>query len=135
MSPTPVPGGAAGSVKNNGDQRSHRRYPVDLEVHYKLLKQRRVVCVGTGRIFNVSQGGVFFKADEVLPVDSLVELSVTWPSGVEEPWPTKLLISGRIVRSEARGAAIQTEHYEYRTSGPRPVEGVVPKNEVQSFVA
>ena len=101
------------------DQRSHRRYPITLELEYKLLNKGRVERSGFGRTLNISSRGVLFDADDLLSASGRVELTIPWPFLLEGICRLKLVMRGRIVRSDGDGIAIRTEHYEFRTSGTR----------------
>jgi hypothetical protein len=101
----------------NGDQRSHRRHPVTLELEYKLFKRGRVVQLGSGRTLNVSSGGVLFEANEALALDGLIELIISWPAFLEGICPLKLVMRGRVVRNDdSNQVAISVTHHEFRTA-------------------
>src|SRR5579864_4703046 len=101
------------------DQRLSRRYPITLEIEYKLLRKGRVERLGLGRTLNVSSGGVLFETSEVLPVGSSIELLMQWPFLLEGVCPLKLVIHGSVVRSDSKGVAIRNKHHEFRTAGAR----------------
>lgn len=103
----------------NADQRLHQRYPIILNVDYKLLVKGRVERLGSGRSRNISSGGVFFEVDETLPVQGRVELAMDWPFLLEGVCALKLVMRGRIVRSDATGIAVKIAHHEFRTAGRR----------------
>ena len=62
------------------EKRSHRRYPITLDVQYELVHGSRLTRFGTGRTVNISSGGVFFETKDDLPTHGLVELIMDWPS-------------------------------------------------------
>jgi hypothetical protein len=100
-----------------GDRRSDRRYPLELELRYKLLRRRRVLETGSGRTLDISSGGIRFEADRPLPAGLSVELSVTWPVLLRNVAPLQLVVSGRIVRSESNQVSIRMVQHEFRTQG------------------
>lgn len=100
------------------ERRSKRRYPISLDVHYKVLKHRRVERFGSGRTLNISSGGILFEADGVLPASGPIELALNWPFLLHGSCNLKLVIRGRIVRSEAKSVAVRAEFHEFRTTGP-----------------
>ncbi len=108
----------------NADQRSHQRYPIILNVEYKLLIKGKVERLGSGRSRNISSGGIFFEVDETLPMSGRVELAMDWPFLLEGVCALKLVMRGRIVRSDTKGIAVKIAHHEFRTAGvrsrPRP---------------
>jgi len=107
------------SESYRADQRLNRRYPLALEIEYKLLRKGRVERLGLGRTLNVSSGGVLFEAKEALPAGSSVELLMHWPFLLEGVCPLKLVIHGSVVRSDGKGVAVQSKHHEFRTAGVR----------------
>src|ERR1700676_3366999 len=104
---------------NRSYQRLSRRYPIALEIEYKLLRKGRIERLGLGRTLNVSSGGVLFEANESLPAGSSIELLMRWPFLLEGVCPLKLVIHGSVVRSDSRRIAVRTKHHEFRTAGAR----------------
>jgi hypothetical protein len=45
----------------------------------------------------------------------MVELSVNWPARLDGTCPLQFVATGRVVRAEARRAAVRIERYEFRT--------------------
>jgi PilZ domain len=100
-----------------GDRRRDRRYELQLDVKWKLIRRRRVLDTGTGQTIDVSSGGILFDAGRHLPEGLNVELSITWPVLLHNVAPMQLLASGRIVRATGRRIAMQTLQHEFRTAG------------------
>ena len=100
-----------------GDRRQDRRYELQLDVKWKLIRRRRVLDTGTGQTIDMSSGGILFDAGRHLPEGLNVELSITWPVLLHNVAPMQLKASGRIVRSTGRKVAIQTTAHEFRTAG------------------
>jgi hypothetical protein len=101
------------------DLRVHGRYPIALELQYKVLSKGRVERQGFGTTVNISSGGVLFEADKQLPDSGIIELAMNWPFLLDGVVTLKLVMSGRIVRTEAKAIAIKAEHHEFRTAGTR----------------
>ena len=76
--------------------------------------------VGAGKTFNISSGGIFLQTGGALPTGGEIELLMQWPFFLDSGCPLKLVVQGRIVRSDANGIAVQTLRHEFRTS-KRPV--------------
>jgi hypothetical protein len=100
-----------------GDRRADRRYELQLDVKWKLIRRRRVLDTGTGQTIDMSSGGVLFDAGRHLPEGLNVELSITWPVLLHNVAPMQLMASGRIVRANGKKIAIQTTAHEFRTVG------------------
>lgn len=101
----------------SGDRRQDRRYRLQLDLKWKLIRRRRVLDTGTGHTLDLSSGGILFDAGRHLPEGLNVELSVTWPVLLHNVAPMQLAIYGRIKRCNGRLIAVQTNQHEFRTSG------------------
>jgi hypothetical protein len=112
------------------EQRSHQRYPIELEVEYRVLSKGRSQHHGSGKTRNISSGGVLFEALGSAPEGTSIELMLSWPFLLEGVCPLRLVMRGRIVRSDVRGIAIQSNYHEFRTAGSRK-----PKFRQSNFVA
>jgi len=138
MSPTPALKRPAVSIDaRRADPRSHPRYPIALELRYKLLRRGRVEYLGAGRTLNMSSGGVLFertdqasKTSESALAGGIVELAVSWPFLLGDTCNLKLVMRGQIVRSESKLLAMKIDRYEFRTagSGLRDAAEVLPKD-------
>ena len=109
--------GSAGGDQIAGDRRQDRRYQLQLELKWKLIRRRRVLDSGTGHTIDVSSGGLLFDAGRHLPQGLNVELSIAWPVLLHNVAPMQLVANGKIVRSSSRHVAIQTVTHEFRTVG------------------
>jgi len=113
------------SETHRGDQRVNERYPITLELQYKLLNKGRVEHLGIGRTLNISSGGVLFEADALLPATGPIELAMSWPFLLEGICNLKLVMRGRIVRCDTNSKviAVRAEHHEFHTAGVRSPKG------------
>jgi hypothetical protein len=101
----------------SGDRRNKRRYPLDLAVQYKVVKNYLVTATGSGRALNMSSKGIAFKVNETFRPGTYLELSVSWPVLLNGRCPMKLVVEGRVVRSGSEGTVISMDRYEFRTQG------------------
>jgi c-di-GMP-binding flagellar brake protein YcgR len=106
----------------SGDRRARRRYDVDLKVHYRVLRQDQVVRTGSGKTFNISGGGIACQLDETLKPGSKIELSIAWPVMLNQNCALKLVVTGKIIRSDSSLTALRMKGYEFRTQGVRPIQ-------------
>ena len=135
MSPAPALAQSARLLQTHRtDQRIHRRYPITLEVEYKLLSKGRVERMGVGKTLNVSTGGVLFEATDPFPTGSAIEVMMSWPFLLEGVCPLKLAIRGRVVRCDTQGVAIVTKHHEFRTAGARSAKIRQSSEKVRSLM-
>ena len=100
-----------------GERRQDRRYHLQLELKWKLIRRRRVLDTGTGQTVNLSSGGILFDAGRHLPEGLNVKLSIAWPVLLHNVAPMQLVAAGKIVRGDGRRVAIQTVQHEFRTAG------------------
>jgi len=109
------------SEEQRFDQRANGRYPIALEVQYKLLRGDRVLRMGCGKTLNISSGGVLFETDELLPPTGIVEVAIQWPFLLRKVCSLKLVMRGRIVRRDyhSRATAVRAQSHEFRTAGIR----------------
>jgi hypothetical protein len=99
------------------ERRSRERFPLALPVEYRLLgKNER--C-GSGKICNISSTGALIEVAERQHFSGSIELMVSWPCLLDDACALKLVMKGRVVRSEGRGVAIETKQHEFRTAGLR----------------
>lgn len=109
MSPDPAPV-LAGFAST--DRRIDRRYPVSLELSYRIPKNNQV---GVGRTINMSSGGICFCHTESLVPGTKLEVALEWPFPLNGTCPLKMCISGRVLWNDRRRTAIKILRYEFRT--------------------
>jgi hypothetical protein len=98
------------------DRRAADRFPIEREVHYKVLSKKRIDEVGTGRTVNMSSNGILFTSEHILLPGRRLEVSVSWPAQLNNQTPLKLVARGRVIRFDGGLAAIEIQQYEFRTS-------------------
>ena len=104
----------AWAVNNSEDQRATRRYPIRLDVEYRLPNEKRT---GSGTTLNVSSGGILFQTEEPLPAVGTIEISLKWPFALDGGCALKLVMRGKIVRRDSTGIAVKVRQHEFRTAG------------------
>lgn len=104
----------------SGERRNDRRYDLQLQLRWKLIRRRRILESGMGHTIDLSSGGICFDAGRRLPVGLNVELSIYWPVLLREVAPLQLLVSGRVVRSDDHRTAFRMVQHEFRTAGSSP---------------
>ena len=109
-----------------GDRRSDRRYPILLNLRWKLIHRKRVLDTGVGSTRDLSSGGILVDTDRPLPKGFDVELAISWPVLLHNVAPMQLVAQGRIVRSERDRFAIRMTQHEFRTAGTPANHGTAP---------
>lgn len=101
---------------STGERRSSDRFPISRELRYKIL-ERRGQTVGKGTTLNMSSSGVYFTTEHNLLPGQKIEIAVSWPAQLDNKCSLKFLARGRVVRAEHGRAAVEIDHYEFRTTG------------------
>ena len=104
-----------GSGKKQAERRRKSRFPISRELRYKLMENDRMVAEGEGETINIGSGGVSFVAGRPLKTGTFVELSISWPAMLDENTRMRLVVYGRLVRSDDETAVCTVEKYEFRT--------------------
>jgi len=104
------------------DRRRSGRFPVLTELDFKVLGRNGAGQTGTGRVLDVSGGGILFQSEKPLDVGTRVKLSIPWPVRLNQQCNLKLLAEGRVVRSHNKGVAVEFEKWEFRTQGSRALK-------------
>lgn len=112
--PTSVQAALVRADEVSVDLRANRRYPIRLEVEYKLLSEP---LTGFGVTLNVSSGGILFETENRLPDYGSIEMSLKWPFLLDGGCALKLVMRGRIVRSDETSTAVKITQHEFRTAG------------------
>jgi hypothetical protein len=100
------------------DRRTKARFPLHRELRYKLLQTNGGrVQAGSGHTLDISSAGIAFAIDREVPVDTYVELSISWPVLLHNDCPMQLIVYGRMVRSGSGRSVCSVDKYEFRTKG------------------
>jgi len=102
------------------DRRHPERYPMERQVRYQVLGKRGIEATGEGKTVNLSSRGVLFTCRHELQRGRRVELYISWPVLLNDECALKLVVRGRVVRSEEGRAAIEIQQHEFRTQSANP---------------
>jgi hypothetical protein len=97
------------------ERRGKLRFPMQRDLRYKLLKDGAMIESGVGETVDVGSGGIGFSIGRELAPGSFIELSISWPVLLEESCPMRLIVFGRVVRSDSGKCACTIDKYEFRT--------------------
>jgi hypothetical protein len=103
-------------INGKGERRTSDRFPINRELRYKVLDRRGTIS-GKGLTVNMSSSGLLFTTEHKLLPGQKVELAVSWPAQLDHRCALKFLARGRVVRTESGRAAVEIDHYEFRTAG------------------
>jgi len=102
-------------IRRGSERRNKHRFAIEREVLYKIEKDGLVIAVGSGQTLNMGSGGVAFAAQSRLQPGAFAELSISWPMLLNESCPMRLIVFGRILRTQGRKVACTVDKYEFRT--------------------
>jgi hypothetical protein len=98
------------------DRRSSRRYPIALELEWKLFNRKRLRDAGAGTTIDLSSGGILFESDHKLAAPGFMELAITWPVRPNDVLPMQLKVIGRVVRVSGTRVAIRIKQHGFATA-------------------
>ena len=99
------------------EKRKSSRFPVQQDLQYRAIDHSDGKLTGAGLTLDMSGSGIRFSIQERIPLGRIVEVSVDWPVRLGGTCPLKMVLVGRVVRSEANWAALSILQYEFRTKG------------------
>jgi len=100
----------------HGDERRGKfRFPMERDLRYKLLKDGATLESGIGLTVDVGSSGIGFSVGRDLAPGNFIELSISWPVMLQDSCAMRLIVFGRVVRSDKGKSACTVDKYEFRT--------------------
>lgn|SRR5579883_230644 len=100
------------------DRRAKNRYPLELYIRFRLLSGRSRFW-RAGRTVNLSSGGVLVHLRQTshddITAGQRIEISINWPSLLDERVPLQLVARGRVHRLGESFFAATFERHQFRT--------------------
>lgn len=97
-----------------GERRLADRYPVDVDLVYKILGTTNAGDSGSGRVLNLSSTGLIAECWPALQADLDVELIVTWPAQHGKGAGLKLHATAHTVRTDGTCTALRIDASAFR---------------------
>jgi len=104
------------TAMDQSDRRSNQRYPIRLEIEYKV-PDGNGGQKGFGRTINIASRGLLLDISPPLPIRGPIELSINWPFLLDGSIPLKLLMYGEIVRVSGSRIAVRVTGHTFHTAG------------------
>ena len=79
---------------------------MNLDVHFKVRKDGKLIEGGDGKIQDVSRAGMFFESDAVIPPGTVLRLIVAWPIRFQGKTRLDWIVDGVVLRSGPSGTAV-----------------------------
>ena len=100
------------------ERRLDCRYGFDQPLLFSL-RQHCTASLGAGHTIELGAGGLLFQSD-CPPLDgALIQVEIIWPFLVQGVCSVVLVVDGRVVRTDARGTAVQMGQYLFQTADSR----------------
>jgi hypothetical protein len=96
------------------ERRSKLRFPLELRTQYQTIGRGQPL-VGRGLVVNMSSTGLFLVGENEITKGRRMKLTVEWPFPLAGEIPLRLVIEGKVVRSEASGFAVELHGHQFRT--------------------
>jgi hypothetical protein len=97
------------------ERRGNSRFPIQQDVHYRILGARSDPASGIGQTLNISSSGILFRTESPLTPGKHLEVSINWPAQLDGKCPLKLVARGWVKRCRGSQVAVEIEKYEFRT--------------------
>jgi c-di-GMP-binding flagellar brake protein YcgR len=109
-------GEQTGGVKRT-ERRAYRRYPVSINIEYRIISAEPNTRVYDGRTVNISSGGLLLESQTAVEVGAEVEACIALPGRLDNTLAIFLKIKGKSIRCHERHCAIVLDHlaFEIRT--------------------
>ena len=124
MTRLPIEEGKLQFGNQMADRRKSGRFTIERDIRYRVLNKKSNQEAGQGKTINISSAGILFSTEHVLLPGRTIEVSVSWPAQLNDTCPLKLVARGRVVRFEPGKAALEIQHYEFRTQGAQSLPAV-----------
>jgi hypothetical protein len=102
------------------ERRAYTRFSIERNIRFRVVGRGPVGLTGSGRTVNMSSGGMLIATDHFLSPGWRIEVEVSGPFQVDDRAFLKLVIMGRIVRSESGAvtlAALKISSHEFKLAG------------------
>jgi hypothetical protein len=91
------------------------RYPLTVEIEYRLRTDGRYGYTRYGRAVNLSMTGLLLECSQELPPGVAIELTIPWPAERDNgKRALKLHAIGRSVRTEGQFTAVRMDQVDFR---------------------
>jgi hypothetical protein len=99
------------------DRRANQRYPITLEVEYKVPDGNGGQRKGLGRTIDIASRGLLLDVSDPLPNRCPIQLSINWPFLLDGSIPLKLLMYGNIVQVAGNRIAVEVTRHVFHLAG------------------
>jgi PilZ domain-containing protein len=93
---------------------------MECHVRYRIIGRGANEPFSHGKTINMSGNGILLSTDSLLPTGFLVEVEIDWPATLADGVPLKMVVRGKVVRSEKKDVAlagVKILRYTFHTAG------------------
>ena len=101
------------------ERRRTSRFPIELEVRYRTTRRHADVLAGEGKTVNISSSGMLIAGEHDFPVGTGLEVSIKWPTALNDKEPLSLIGRGLVARKANGFIALKFSSHEFRIKGKR----------------
>lgn len=98
------------------ERRSRVRFPFELRVRFRSLDPGLPLS-GTGRLVNMSSGGLLVASRHEMIIGTLLEVNIDWPTRLDDRIPLRLIAAGKVTRCDSFRFALILERYHFQLAG------------------
>ena len=98
------------------ERRSRVRFPFELRVRFRSLDPGHPLS-GTGRLVNMSSGGLLVASRHEMILGTLLEVNIDWPTRLDDRIPLRLIAAGKVTRCDSFRFAVILERYHFQLAG------------------
>ncbi len=91
------------------ERRQHQRFPITAQAEYIFAGHR-----GPATTLDIGSGGVLLKTNTILRVRQPIEVLIDWPALFDQRCPMRLVVFGKVLRSDRFGTAVGITRFEFR---------------------
>jgi len=91
------------------DRRTHQRFPINVQAQYIVAGNRAQATMQ-----DIGNGGLFLKIDKTLRLGQQIQVLIDWPAPLDQRWLLRLVVFGKVLRSNGAGTAVRIVRYEFR---------------------
>jgi hypothetical protein len=99
------------------EERNRLSFAINLPLRFDLISQRRERIHGSATVLEISSKAFTFRSSQQLQIGARIRCSISWPVLLNDECPLKLVLEGRLVRSDADRFTANILRYRFQTAG------------------
>ena len=121
------------SLSFSVERRANRRFPLDAPVRYRAANSPLNAPWKSGRMLNMSAGGILLEVAESMADGTQWQLAMEWTGLYHGRQAMRLFLVASVTRVDPRGVALRIDSHRFRDVTPARVR--IPRKENDRAVA